>query len=150
MDLGVYPIYVAIDLFDLPKEVSYQTIKGADQSDLFGSIQLKYDGFLVNMFISKAVHSILPSEIYFDNQTLVVYNMTKISKVDLVSKEGQQATLINYKPKNTMSDQLEVFYRLIKQKNEPSNQEEYEYYVNLSKKVHEVMSKLKRSAGLIE
>ena len=54
MDIGVYPIYVAIDLFGTPRSVRYHAVTGVNKVDLFGHIILSYvffqkEAFLMNL-----------------------------------------------------------------------------------------------------
>ncbi|UUX33833.1 Gfo/Idh/MocA family protein [Fundicoccus culcitae] len=148
MDLGVYPIYVAVDLFGMPDTLSYHTVKGENGIDLFGNIILKYKSSQINIFISKAVHSALSSEIYFDDETIVIENISKISSVKLINKGGQVANVINYKPENVMYDELIAFSEVILDKDNIHQKVRYENWKQLSLQVATVMQYLRKSADL--
>lgn len=148
MDLGVYPIYVVMDLFGLPNSIRYNTQKGPNGVDLFGNMVIQYDDFQVSVFISKAVHSQLTSEIYIDDETLVIHDITKISRVDLINKEGQSATIIDYKPENYMYDEVLNFSEIINNPDNLHQKIQYEDWKQLSLQVAQAMDLLRQSANI--
>lgn len=148
MDLGVYPIYVAVDLFGLPSSLSYHPIKGPNGIDLHGTMRLDYKAFQINIYCSMVTHSILPSELYFDDETIEIYHMTKISRVDLIDSQGQDATVVAYTPENQLYDEVVAFSEMIKSKDTIEGQIRYEYYKQLSLQVAQVVQYLRKSAGL--
>lgn len=145
MDLGVYPIYVAVDLFGIPQQVHYVPIKGHNGIDIYGNMTLEYEGFDIHIFTSMVTHSVLPSEFYFDDETVVVYEMSRISRVDLVQAGGEVATLISYTPENQLYDEVVAFKEMIQAGDDMNNQWRYEGYKQLSLQVHQVLDMLKRS-----
>lgn len=148
MDIGVYPIYVAIDLFGSPQKVSYHTVTGANGVDLFGQIVLNYGSYHVNIFVSKAVHSCLPSEIYLDEETLVIEGITRIDKVHLINKAAQAAKLIDYTPNNPMAAEVEHFAQMMNRRNDLQQKLLYENWTQLSLQVAQVMEDLRQSANI--
>lgn len=148
MDLGVYPIYVAVDLFGLPDDVSYHTVKGVNGIDLFGNMMLKYKNSQINIFVSKGVHSALDSEIYFDDETVVIKNISKISAVKLINRSGQAANVISYVPENPMYDELIAFSEVLLDKDNIHQKVRYENWKQLSLQVATVMQLLRKSADL--
>ncbi|MBZ6526860.1 Gfo/Idh/MocA family oxidoreductase [Aerococcaceae bacterium DSM 111021] len=148
MDLGVYPVYVVLDLFGLPQSVRYNAQKGENGIDLFGTILFTYDKHQVTIFISKAVHSKLPSEIYIDDETIVVHDISRISKVELINNEGQKADVIDYKPENYMYDELLNFAEVINDSDSIHQKVRYEDWKQLSLQVAQTMDLLRRSANI--
>ncbi|MGX7106560.1 Gfo/Idh/MocA family protein [Hutsoniella sourekii] len=148
MDLGVYPIYVATDLFGLPETVRYNAVKGSNGIDLYGTIVLVYQEFQVSIFISKSVHSNLTSEIYIDDETIVIHDISEIKRVDLINQEGQEATLISYTPENPLYDELIYFAEMIQADKDIHNQVRYEDNKQLSLQVVQTLQLLAKSAGL--
>lgn len=139
MDLGVYPIYVAIDLFGQPKEVEYKTVNGSNGIDLFGHVYFDYGDFNVVIFISKAVHSQLESEFYFDNETVVVPTITDIDEVNVVTKDKGKVMNLNYEVTNPLEDEVEAFANILLK----DDKKTYAYLKNLSRQVTKVMDRLK-------
>lgn len=148
MDLGVYPVYVVLDLFGLPQSVRYNAQKGENGIDLFGTILFTYDKHQVTIFISKAVHSKLPSEIYIDDETIVIHDISRISKVELINNEGQKADVIDYKPENYMYDELLNFAEVINDSDSIHQKVRYEDWKQLSLQVAQTMDLLRRSANI--
>lgn len=148
MDIGVYPLYVAVDLFGAPQQVKYSAIKGPNGVDLMGTVILNYTTFQVSVFMSKAVHSVQPNEIYIDHETLLIENITRISSVTLIDNQGQSAKVIDYRPKNPMIDELKDFSEMFQGKNDEVQQAKYQYWRKLSHQVAELMAVLRESAGL--
>ncbi|MDT2768662.1 MULTISPECIES: Gfo/Idh/MocA family oxidoreductase [Globicatella] len=148
MDIGVYPLYVALDLFGMPDSVSYHTVKGPNQIDLFGNAILKYKNSQVNIFMSKGVHSIMPSEIYFDDETVVIEGITRIASVKLINKAGQEAKVIDYRPENVMYDELIAFAEVLTDPDNIQQQVRYEDWKQMSLQVAQVMEQLRKSANL--
>ncbi len=142
MDLGVYPIYVAVDLFGLPDDVTYHPINGKNQIDLSGNILLHYSNFDVHIFVSMVAHSVLPSEFYFDDETILVYDLSKISKVDLIDCQGNEATIVSYKPENQLYDEVVTFSEILQSKDKLEGQLRYEQYKQLSLQVAQVVAQL--------
>lgn len=148
MDIGVYPLYVAVDLFGLPQSVRYNAQKGPNGIDLFGHVLMNYDDFHVAVFISKGVHSQLTSEIYTDDETIVIHNISRISQVELVNTQGQLANVIDYTPENYMYDEVLNFSEIINDPENIHNQVRYEDLKQLSLSVAQTMELLRKSAGI--
>lgn len=148
MDLGVYPIYVAIELFGTPKDVHYYPQLGPNGVDLSGHILLQYEDYGVQIFVSKAVYSELKSELYIDDETLVIHDISRFNRVDLLSASGQAATPISYTPENPMYDELIHFSEVIKNRKDQHYQLVYESWKQMSLQVVQTMERLRKSAGL--
>ncbi|WP_124058561.1 Gfo/Idh/MocA family protein [Vaginisenegalia massiliensis] len=148
MDMGVYPIYVAVDLFGLPETVRYHALTGQKQIDLHGNVILSYSDFQVSIFMSKAVHSQLANEIYFGKETIVIEGITRIAKVALINTQGQYANVIDYKPEHPMLDQLTDFAQIMTEPKKLENQLRYEDWKQLSLQVAQVMAQLRKSAQI--
>lgn len=148
MDLGVYPVYVVLDLFGLPQSVRYNAQKGENGVDIFGSILFTYDTYQISIFISKAIHSKLPSEIYIDDETILIHDISRIRKVELINTEGQKADVIDYKPENYMYDELLNFAEVINNPDSIHQKVRYEDWKQLSLQVAQTMELLRKSADI--
>lgn len=145
MDLGVYPIYVALGLFGMPEEVNYQPMKGKNGIDLMGTISLTYDSFEVSVFVSKAVHSIKPSEIYLGNETIVIDSISDINQVDLINRQSQLLQTYQYPEVLPLFDEVRAFANIIQDRQSDYTYEELE---RMSYQVTQIMEALRDSAGL--
>lgn len=149
MDIGIYPLYVALDLFGMPDQVIYHTVKGQNKIDLFGTAILKYGEAQVSIMMSKAVHSVLHNEIYFDDETIIIEGITRIEKVRLINKAGQEAKVIDYKPENPMYDELIAFFEVLSHPNDIKQQVRYEDWKQMSLQVIQVIEQLRHSANIL-
>ena len=143
MDLGVYPIYVAVDLFGLPNDVIYHSIQGQNGIDLSGNIIMNYVGFQVHIFVSMVSFSVLPSEFYFDDETIVVYDLSKISRVDLIDCQNNEVTLVSYKPENQLYDEVVCFSEILAAKDTMDGRLRYETLKQLSLQVAQVIAQIR-------
>lgn len=148
MDLGIYPIYVSMDLFGLPETGQYRAIKGVNGIDLYGHILLNYGDFMVNIFVSKAVHSQLDSEIYLDDELVVIKDISRIRQVDLLNQSGERAEIVNYEPENWMYDQLMDFAEILQEPESIYTKVRYEDWKQLSLQVAQTVSLLRRSMSI--
>lgn len=87
MDLGVYSVYMALQLFGYPKTVdAYSTpILDVDGSDtvIFG-----YEGFQVVLTMSKLAESRIRSEIICENGTITIGLLSRLQEVDYYPANG--------------------------------------------------------------
>lgn len=148
MDLGIYPLYIAIDLFGMPETVRYHAINDGRQIDLLGNIILIYEHAQVSIFVSKAVHSVLPSEIYVGEETFVIEDISRITKARLINRQGEKVQIVNYIPANPMFDELLTFWEMIKQEKTIHQAIRYENWRQLSLQVTQTMELLRHSADL--
>lgn len=148
MDLGVYPLYIALDLFGMPKSVRYHAVDDGKQIDLFGTIILQYEKAQINIVISKAVYSQMPSEIYVGDETFVIEDISRITDAKLVNRKGEMVQIIDYKPANPMYDELLNFVEMIENKDSIHNEVRYESWRQLSLQVTQTMELLRQSAKL--
>jgi predicted dehydrogenase len=92
VDLGVYPVYLAVGLFGEPKNVSYHPVILRSGVDGSGTLVLEYDGFVCTILCSKIVDSIMPCEINGEKGTFVLEDAAPISEIkfhDSHTKESQ-------------------------------------------------------------
>lgn len=135
LDLGVYPIYVAVDLFGKPVKTHMHRVNGVNGIDLFDHLILEYPTFNIAIFVSKAVHSVLHSEFYYDNELVKVNNITDIDHIEVISKSDHKVLELSYPVKNPMDDEVKAFAKII----EGQDEEAYQALVQLSKNVLEVL-----------
>ena len=92
MDLGVYSVYMALQLFGYPKTVdAYSTpILDVDGSDtvIFG-----YDGFQVVLTMSKLAESRIRSEIICEHGTITIGLLSRLQEVDYYPSNGYHKIL---------------------------------------------------------
>ncbi|WP_066393418.1 Gfo/Idh/MocA family protein [Neobacillus mesonae] len=81
VDLGVYPLFLAVGLFGEPQKVSYHPVLLRTGIDGSGTLVLEYDGFVCTILCSKVSHSVLPCEIHGEKGTFVLADAAPISEI---------------------------------------------------------------------
>lgn len=76
MDLGVYCVWAAVDLFGMPRNVTASSVLDENGTDLSGCAIFEYDGFCAVLTYSKIGESVIRSEIVGDNATLSINSIS--------------------------------------------------------------------------
>ncbi|MDY0395307.1 Gfo/Idh/MocA family protein [Virgibacillus halophilus] len=90
MDLGVYPLSMAIDLFGEPKDIAYFPVFLHNGIDGSGTLTLTYPDFVVTILTSKIAQATIPSEIHGEDGTLTMDHIAPIEKLTLNKKEAKE------------------------------------------------------------
>ncbi|MBQ2841938.1 MAG: Gfo/Idh/MocA family oxidoreductase [Clostridia bacterium] len=94
MDLGVYCVYPALDLFGLPEKITacaHFMESGADGS---GNAAFLYSDKLVNLTYSKLGQDRLGSQIFGDEGTIVIESISKLTNMKLIDNKGNVTEII--------------------------------------------------------
>ena len=90
MDIGIYPLNFAIELFGPPKTFTASGVLLDSGVDVHGSLTLNYDEFEVVISHSKVSNGFAPSEIQGENGSLLIENISDCDDVTLMKKESKQ------------------------------------------------------------
>lgn len=146
MDLGIYCVYPAIDLFGLPEIISTQATFMESGSDSAVTSTFKYYDHLVSVISSKTCQSDLPSEILGDCGKLTIWHISKYDNVS-VTIDGETQQLVGVMSKEElMSYEAKDFYRYITQREETKG--EYEQMNALALTVCAVMEAMRLQADI--
>lgn len=149
MDLGVYGVYLAVDLFGLPKAAHYYPTMIRSGVDGKGVAILTYAGFTVTLNIGKTANSYLPTEIYGLKEAVVFDNAFDTRRISYYDSHQQEHELIpDHLYGNTMLDEMLAFADMFEKPNENAVQERYRKQLTLAKQVNDVMYSLRQSANL--
>lgn len=143
-DLGVYLVYTAVNLFGVPKQVTYHPQKLANGIDGSGVAILKYPNFQVTLNISKTNASHLASEIYAQKELLTINHLGSINKITYQDQAQDLTELVTPDADNTMIYEAAVFATIINQK----DQSQYQALFKLSQAVNQVLYDLRQSAQI--
>lgn len=102
MDLGIYCVYPAIDLFGLPEKITacaHFMESGADGS---GNAALLYPDKLVNLTYSKLGQDRLGSQIFGDEGTITIESISKLTNINLIDNKGNVQKIIGDVPKEKL------------------------------------------------
>jgi predicted dehydrogenase len=149
MDLGVYLVYAALAWFGKPNESHYFAQKISTGVDGLGTIVLRYDTFDVTMHTGKINDSFAPSEIYFDNGTLILDGVNAITSAEFHDRHRNERTVLEITAEtNPMIEEARDFAAVIQQPNDKNWGAKYEEWVELARNVNQVLYDLRKSAGI--
>jgi len=148
VDLGVYCVAAAIDLFGAPTSSQYFPVKIATGADGGGRLILSYPTFTVHLCHSKIYNSDAPSEIYGEKGTLIVPTITDINKItfwDPKKKTREDVPGVKEPEKLNLVEEAREFARCI----EEGDQEALAKLERHSRDTLAVMEKVRHDNGLI-
>lgn len=102
MDLGIYCVYPALDLFGMPEKITacaHFMESGADGS---GTATLLYLDKLVTVTYSKLGQDRLGSQIFGDEGTVKIESVSKLVNMSLTDNKGNVHEIIGDVPKETL------------------------------------------------
>ncbi|MDP4083367.1 MAG: Gfo/Idh/MocA family oxidoreductase [Bacillota bacterium] len=146
VDLGVYPIYLAVGLFGEPKKVSYHPVKLRSGVDGSGTLVLEYQDFVCTILCSKVSHSTILCEIHGEAGTFVLEDAAPISKIEFIdshTNDGQALSVLQ-EEKDMVYECLN-FVRII----ETKDHTEYEKLKKWSQIVLQITEEARKQNGII-
>ncbi len=90
MDMGVYCVAMAIELFGMPKSVSCKDHKLSNGFMAGGMILAQYEDMVATIDFSKIATSYAQSEIFFEDGSILIDNLDYISGVTVITKDGKK------------------------------------------------------------
>ncbi|KAF2157865.1 putative oxidoreductase YgjR [Myriangium duriaei CBS 260.36] len=146
VDLGVYPISFAIDIFGKPNSQVYQAFMAPTGVDGGGFILLQYENFSVQINQSKAFTSTAPTEIYGEKGTISLNGVADISSVKFWSNKTKETEDFSGPvAENNMQAEAQEFARII-EGNDKAAAAKLEQF---SKDVIAVTTDLRRQNGIV-
>ena len=122
MDIGIYPLYLAIDLFGLPTEINSQSYKLPTGVDGYGDLLMNYSsgennnnqGHLqAHISYSKLSNGTNICELQGENGHLTWQHSSLFNEVTLHLNDGSSQTLTLAQTENRMTYELSHFINLI-------------------------------------
>ena len=124
VDLGVYPLYLAVGLFGEPKQVNYHPVLLRSGVDGSGTLVLTYDEFVCTILCSKISHSELPCEIHGEKGTFVLEDAAPISNITFVDNRGLEREILGVElEEQNMVYECTNIVRIIETKNDQEYQQ---------------------------
>lgn len=137
MDLGIYCVYPALDLFGLPEKTTacaHFMESGADGS---GNAALLYADKLINFTYSKLGQDRLGSQIFGDEGTITIESISKLTNMKLIAKNGDTQEIIgDVEKEKLMGYEAVGFEHFIAHPDDP-------YYAVTSKRALQVSTLMK-------
>lgn len=89
MDLGVYSVYLALNLFGYPKSVTAKAVFLGDV-DVTDTVILEYDGFHAVLTLSKIAESAVRSEIICEKGTITLAGVSQLQEIAYIPVGGKK------------------------------------------------------------
>lgn len=144
MDLGIYCVYAAVDLFGMPKSIDAQASFLNNGADGSGCAIFKYDDFVATLTYSKTGQSVTPTEIVGDSGSVIMEKAVYYQDAYLV-KDGKKTPLYDDVSKeNLMAYEAVAFCEFI------NGESLYDYEQNsaITENVHKCMDIIKAKAQI--
>lgn len=107
VDLGVYPIYIAVALFGEPERVSYHPLMLRTGVDGSGTLVLHYADFHCTIVFSKMSQAFISCEIHGEQGTLQFNHVNPITEVSLIDSRSHERTSLT-----AQQDELDMVYEI--------------------------------------
>lgn len=144
LDLGVYPIYLAVELFGCPKNISAFARFYKSGVDIADTVVLSYDGFDAVLTFSKLAESVIRSEIICREGCVTIGQCAQLRKTGFTDARGDLESLYpEMFPEECMSFELMDF---ISYKHK-ENQEYYQRARSRAREVLEITEEIRRQIG---
>ncbi|WP_010094726.1 Gfo/Idh/MocA family protein [Ornithinibacillus scapharcae] len=144
VDLGVYPLAAAIDLFGKPEDATYYPVKISTGVDGGGTLVLRYANFNCTILCSKISTSYNPSEIQGEKGTITIDDIGSFANVKFIDDSGESSIATNH-PKSDMYYEVESFVSIMKE----NDRERYQALLKHSSEVLEITEKVRKDNGIV-
>ncbi|WHY87418.1 Gfo/Idh/MocA family oxidoreductase [Neobacillus novalis] len=146
VDLGVYPLYLAVGLFGEPKKVTYHPVILTSGVDGSGTLVLEYEEFVCTILCSKIAHSELPCEIHGEAGTFVLEDAAPISEIKFIDSHTKESQILSVEQvEQDMVYECINFAKIIEMK----NVQEYERLKKWSQIVLRITEEARKQNNII-
>ena len=145
MDLGIYCIYPAIDLFGIPQKITADAVFLKTGSDGSGSGTFNYGDKLLTFTYSKTGQDYAGSFIYGDGGTIEIESISKVINAKLIDNSGNSEIICPYMSKaEVMGFEAKEFEEFI----HGENPDKYALSSKIALQVSEAMEEIRSLAGI--
>lgn len=146
MDLGVYPLSMALDLFGEPLDAHYFPVKLSNGIDGSGTLVLTYGDKVITIITSKIGQASIPSEIHGEKGTLTLDHVAPIHSIKHHDRQtGKTIELAEPLHEIDMVYQVEAFAKMISE----NDTESYERWMERSRQVAKWTEKVRKDTGIL-
>ncbi len=118
MDLGVYCVYFALEIFGEPQKVISHSDFLKSGADCTGTLIFVYGNKTVTITYSKTANGFLGSRILGENGAVTVKSVSKLIGINKIMNDGTTETLYGDIDENlVMSKEIKAFYDFVKGEN---------------------------------
>lgn len=146
VDLGIYPLYLAVGLFGEPRKASYHPVILRTGVDGSGTLILEYEDFICTILCSKTSHSIIPCEIHGEKGTFVLEDAAPISEIQFYDSHTKESETFS-----VAQDEKDMVYECITFADiiQTKNDSEYERLKAWSKIVLRITEEVRKQNNII-
>ncbi len=146
MDLGIYCVYPALDLFGKPSKITSSSGFLSTGADGYGTSIFDYPDKQITLTYSKLGQSNFGSQIMGDNGTLRTPSISKLVNLSYFDNDQKETVITCDTEKHVlMSYEAQSFYNYITDK---STLDEYNRVNDTTQMVSEAMKEIRRKAGI--
>lgn len=146
VDLGVYPLSIAIALFGKPISTSYTPVMLGSGVDGGGTLILQYADFVCTIVCSKIVNSYGSNEIHGESGNIIFPGSGTIQKLEYIDRETKVCEPFSISQKeNDMTYEIEAFVDIIKH----DKQTDYQQLIEISRDVLEITERSRKENKII-
>ncbi|MBQ8027265.1 MAG: Gfo/Idh/MocA family oxidoreductase [Clostridia bacterium] len=147
MDLGIYCIYPALDLFGAPKNIISSAKFLSSGADSSGTTVFEYDNMLLTMTWSKVAQDFCGSQILGDEGTVTIGSISQLNHISFCRKGSEPMEVIGEAEKHgIMSHEAQAFYDFATKPEE--NAEKYREASRMALAVSAVMEQIRKQTGI--
>ncbi len=146
MDLGIYCVYPALDLFGEPKEVMSAAGFLETGADGYGTTVFDYGNKQITLTFSKLGQSRFGSQILGDNGTLATPSISKLTNLSYFDNDGKEIVLTQDIEKHVlMSYEAQSFYNYITNE---QTRKEYNEINDVTHAVNKMLKLIREKTGI--
>ena len=146
VDLGVYPLAMAISLFGSPISTVYTPVMLESGVDGGGSLTLQYKDFVCTIVCSKIVNSYGSNEIHGELGNIIFPGSGTINKLEFIDRETKVCEpFFVPQNENDLIYEIEAFIDIIKH----AKQEGYQQLIEISRGVLEITERSRKENGIV-
>jgi predicted dehydrogenase len=146
VDLGVYPLYLAVGLFGEPESVSYHPVVLPSGVDGSGTLVLNYGDLVCTILCSKISDSVIPCEIHGEKGTFVLGDAAPISEIKFIDSHTKESEILSVaQEEKDMVYECVNIARII----ETNNLEEYEKFKQWSQIVLRITEEARKQNNIV-
>lgn len=146
VDLGVYPISLAVSLFGKPKKVSAHVTMLPTGVDGSGSVILDYGSHVCTAMFSKITDSSLPGEISGENGVITIDHVAPVTSIQFTDRlSGEKEQLAVEEEENDMMYEAQALAAAI----QTNDRDMYTRYRNISEIVVYITEEARKQAGVV-
>ena len=145
MDLGIYCVYPALDLFGDPVKMHSDAVFLESGADSVGTAILNYGDKIVTLTYSKTAQDYKGSQILGDRGTITVESISKLVNGFVIDSEGKKSEILPDIPKaELMGFEAEDFERFI----DNIADEKYALCDSMTRRVLKLMERIRECSGI--